>query len=170
MLQVFESDSKTCNIVSRVLLVLVRVSPPPLTFNATSSRANSLINWWYTPLSSLRLIQLLVQKIRSRFLPFSSSKSSTRTLMIFSRHLLNSLSTIFVEQEPGFKCCEQCCVRAAATRAIFVSRQWCDFFQILSRRLRARVATLVTNFGDKLKAAPIAYFKRPGHHKKTFLL
>ena len=38
------------------------------------------------------------------------------------------------------------------------------FFQILSRRLRAKVATLVTNFGDKLKAAQIAYFKRPGHY------
>ena len=70
MLQVFESDSKTCNIVARILLVLVRVTPPPLTFNATSSRANSLINWWYTPLSSLRLTQLLVQIIRSWFLPF----------------------------------------------------------------------------------------------------
>ena len=44
------------------------------------------------------------------------------------------------------------------------------FFQILSRRLRARVATLVTNFGDKLKAARIAYFKTPGHYKQTFLL
>ena len=34
----------------------------------------------------------------------------------------------------------------------------------------ARVATLVTNFGDKLKAARIAYFKRPGHYKQRFLL
>ena len=38
MLQVFESDSKTCNVVARMLLVLVRVTPPPLTFNATSPR------------------------------------------------------------------------------------------------------------------------------------
>ena len=44
------------------------------------------------------------------------------------------------------------------------------FFQILSRRLCARVATIVTNFGDKLKAARITYFKRPGHLKQTFLL
>ena len=36
MLQVFESDSKTCNIVAPILLVLVRVTPTPLTFNATS--------------------------------------------------------------------------------------------------------------------------------------
>ena len=35
-------------------------------------------------------------------------------------------------------------------------------------RLRARVATLVTNFGNKLKAARIAYFKGPGHFKQTF--
>ncbi|XP_068690321.1 uncharacterized protein [Montipora foliosa] len=33
MLQVFESDSKTCTIVARILLVLVLVTPPPLTFN-----------------------------------------------------------------------------------------------------------------------------------------
>ena len=51
---------------------------------------------------------------------------------------------------------------AAATRAIFVSRRWCDFFQILSCRLRARVATLGTNFGDKLKAARIAYLRDLG--------
>ena len=38
MLQVFESDSKTCNIVARILLVLVRVTHLPLTFNATSSQ------------------------------------------------------------------------------------------------------------------------------------
>ena len=39
------------------------------------------------------------------------------------------------------------------------------FSQILPRRQRERVATRVTNsseFGDKLKTALIAYFKRPG--------
>ena len=36
MLQVFESDSKTCNIVALILLVLVRLTPSLLTFNATS--------------------------------------------------------------------------------------------------------------------------------------
>ena len=38
MLQAFESDSKTCNIVARILLVLVRVTSTPLTFKATSSQ------------------------------------------------------------------------------------------------------------------------------------
>ena len=45
------------------------------------------------------------------------------------------------------------------------------FFQILSRRERERVATRVTNSSeirDKLKAARIAYFKRPGHYKQTW--
>ena len=43
-----------------------------------------------------------------------------------------------------------------------------QFFQILSRRQHERVATRVTNSSeirDKLKAARIAYFKRPGHYK-----
>ena len=47
----------------------------------------------------------------------------------------------------------------------FLLAQVMRFFQILSRRQRERVATRVTNsseFGDKLNAAWIAYFKRPG--------
>ena len=46
----------------------------------------------------------------------------------------------------------------------FLLVQVMRFFQILSRRQRERVATRVTNsnnFGDKLKAAWFAYFKRP---------
>ena len=38
-----------------------------------SSTANSLISWWYAPLSSLLLIQLLVQITLSRLLKTSSS-------------------------------------------------------------------------------------------------
>ena len=61
--------------------------------------------------------------------------------------------------------------KAAATTSDFLLAPVMWFFQVLSRRLRARVATLGTNFGDKLKASRIAYFKRPaGHYKKTFLL
>ena len=40
-----------------------------------------------------------------------------------------------------------------------------------SRRQRERVATRVTNSSeirDKLKAARIAYFKKPGHCKQTW--
>ena len=37
LLQVFEDDSKACNIVTRILLELLRVTHPPLTFNAKSS-------------------------------------------------------------------------------------------------------------------------------------
>ena len=96
MLQQFEVDSNCCNIVARTLSELVRVTPSPLTFNATfyqnapptnfsfsmrkyrakagaSSTANSLISWWYAPLSSLLLIQLLVQITFSRLLKTSSS-------------------------------------------------------------------------------------------------
>ena len=36
MLQQFEVDSNCCNIVARTLLELVRVTPSPSTFNATS--------------------------------------------------------------------------------------------------------------------------------------
>ena len=53
----------------------------------------------------------------------------------------------------------------------FFARAGDAIFQILSRRQRERVATRVTNsseFGDKLKAAQIAYFKTPGHYKQTW--
>ena len=43
-----------------------------------SSTANSLISWWYAPLSSLLLIQLLIQVTLSRLLKTSSSKLSIK--------------------------------------------------------------------------------------------
>ena len=38
-------------------------------------------------------------------------KRASSSVEKHSSRLLNSLSDIFVEQEPGFKCCEQCCVK-----------------------------------------------------------
>ena len=48
-----------------------------------SSTANSLISWWYAPLSSLLLIQLLVQITLSRLLKTSSSSKLSIKTRIF---------------------------------------------------------------------------------------
>ena len=62
-------DANTPNQVIKLLFVQRKYRAKA----GASSTANSLISWWYVPLSSLLLIQLLVQITLSRLLKTSSS-------------------------------------------------------------------------------------------------
>ena len=62
-------DANTPNQIIKLLFVHAKISRE----RRSSSTANSLISWWYAPLSSLLLIQLLVQITLSRLLKTSSS-------------------------------------------------------------------------------------------------